>query len=781
MLGLLSVFLFCFVHSGGASQVECKRYGLNATTMDSFHVADLAPKAGAKALVTGVAGFIASHVARECVQLGFDVIGVDDLSGGFMKNIPAGVRFVPGDLKDAAFVSKLMEDERFDVVFHLAAYAAEGLSHFIRNYNYQNNLVASTNLITQSVRVGSVKRFVFTSSVAVYGSGGTRAHAPRHRKRSPEGDRASIQRLHPGFSEEQTPRPEDPYGISKFAVEMDLHAAHQMFGLEFVIFRPHNVYGPGQNMYDRYRNVIGIFLNQLSAGKNLTVFGDGDQTRKFSYITDVAKPIALGGIHPFAAGHVFNVGGDIATTVEKLAQVTMDAWGNAGVDIVHLDSRNEVAHAESDHTKLNCFFPGLPEPIQLREGMHEMVKWAKNVGKYYAPVQFSTVEVKKKMPPSWVTAELQETPAFAHTSSDNKVGALEGGSQTPNRLTPQRPFVARQKGLHPVGVNEQHPPKSRTLVVICTAASLWTVTEKMLLSLATTNDVFDLLLIDDKSKQVDIEKNAESLGISVLRWPGTEPRGNTHLWNLAWNYAVERGYVNLIICNNDLLVPDGTIDKLVEGLDAGWAWLNPVTSKRGSRNKDHRLQDHYQLPSEGDWTDSPLHYQNVQDALNKIHDIKRIKKQRGLNGYMMAFRVHRMQEFQIANQSLFDPQFLNTDNENDLCRRIDARDEANDLFPRGVHTSAFVFHYKGTTLFRSLDYIHGKRGQGKDDPRNVLGEAAFGVGYGDPNGAGSGRVNGALGEKKKKRKEGGGGGKKEEREGRKRKEKGKGRREGGRI
>ena len=149
------------------------------------------------------------------------------------------------DLKDAAFVSKLMEDERFDVVFHLAAYAAEGLSHFIRNYNYQNNLVASTNLITQSVRVGSVKRFVFTSSVAVYGSGGTRAHAPWRRKRIPEGGQASIQGLSPGFSEEQTPQPEDPYGISKLAVEMDLRAAHQMFGLEFVIFRPHNVYGPG--------------------------------------------------------------------------------------------------------------------------------------------------------------------------------------------------------------------------------------------------------------------------------------------------------------------------------------------------------------------------------------------------------------------------------------------------------------------------------------------------------------------------------------------------------
>ena len=355
---------------------------------------------GKKVLVTGVAGFIGSHVAKSCVELGLTVIGVDDLSGGFKKNVPKGVTLVIGDLKNAEFVSALFEKERFDVVYHLAAYAAEGLSHFIRGYNYQNNLVASTNLITQSVRVGSVKRIVFTSSIAVYGSGRTPMH------------------------EDMVPQPEDPYGISKYAVELDLVAAHKMWQLEYVIFRPHNVYGPGQNMYDRYRNVIGIFMNQLQANKSLTIFGDGEQTRKFSYISDVAHPIALSGFLPHVTQHVFNIGGDISSTVNELADVTRTAWGSEFARIEHLDARNEVKNAESDHGKLNCFFPDLPKPVGLRKGIQRMVEWAKTEGVYFPPVAFNTVEVMKRMPPSWVTPGMKEVPIFVHNSTDNALVSI---------------------------------------------------------------------------------------------------------------------------------------------------------------------------------------------------------------------------------------------------------------------------------------------------------------------------------------------------------------------
>ena len=354
---------------------------------------------GHKALVTGAAGFIGSHVAKDCLNLGFEVVAVDDMSGGFRRNVPSGVRLIIGDLKDSAFVSELMEKERFDVVYHLAAYAAEGLSHFIRNYNYQNNLLATTNLITQSVRIGSVKKFVFTSSIAVYGSG-----------RTP-------------MMEDMQPLPEDPYGISKMACEYDLKAANEMFGLPYVIFRPHNVYGPGQNMYDKYRNVVGIFLNQLQAGNKLTIFGDGHQTRKFSYISDVSLPIALSGVLDHVNNQVFNVGGDIATTVNELAHVTAEAWDGSSADVLHLDARNEVTHAESDHKKLSCFFPGLPKPVGLRTGMSQMVAWAKETGKYFEPVKFDAVEVMWKLPPSWVTDGMKEVPAFTHNEKDNVIEA----------------------------------------------------------------------------------------------------------------------------------------------------------------------------------------------------------------------------------------------------------------------------------------------------------------------------------------------------------------------
>eukprot|EP00658_Telonema_sp_P-2_P008247 TRINITY_DN13092_c0_g2_i2.p1 TRINITY_DN13092_c0_g2~~TRINITY_DN13092_c0_g2_i2.p1 ORF type:complete len:395 (-),score=90.14 TRINITY_DN13092_c0_g2_i2:374-1558(-) len=356
--------------------------------------------AGTKALVTGGAGFIGSHVARRCVELGMEVVVLDDLSGGFVQNLPDGVTFIEGDIKDSEFISRLMEEHAFDLVYHLAAYAAEGLSHFIRSYNYANNVVGTANLITQSVRSGSVKRFVFTSSIAVYGEG----QVP--------------------FSESISPEPEDPYGIGKFAIEMDLKAASSMFGLEYVVMRPHNVYGPGQNMYDKYRNVVGIFMNQLRAGEDLTVFGDGTQTRCFSYIDDVSLPIALSGLVPHARNQVFNVGGRTPYTLNELARTTLDGWHQpeaAQSKILYLPERHEVKHAESSHEKIDCFFPNLPSPLSLEEGMARTIQWALRVGKDFKPVEFKAVELKANMPPSWMHDGLQEVPIVNHTKSDNLV------------------------------------------------------------------------------------------------------------------------------------------------------------------------------------------------------------------------------------------------------------------------------------------------------------------------------------------------------------------------
>ena len=219
-------------------------------------------------LVTGGAGFIGSHLARHCLELGHDVVVLDDLSGGFEDNMPSGVDFCKGSVTDVELIADLFARHRFDYVYHLAAYAAEGLSHFIRRYNYQNNVLGTVNLLNASVNAGTVRRFVFTSSIAVYGA----AQSP--------------------MTEATTPTPEDPYGVAKYACELDLRAAHEMFGMDYTVFRPHNVYGEHQNIGDRYRNVIGIFMNQIMQGLPMTMFGDGSQTRAFTHIDDVAPIIA---------------------------------------------------------------------------------------------------------------------------------------------------------------------------------------------------------------------------------------------------------------------------------------------------------------------------------------------------------------------------------------------------------------------------------------------------------------------------------------------------------
>ena len=639
---------------------------------------------GWKVLVTGAAGFIGSHVARDCANLGLEVVAVDDLSGGFRQNLPSNVRFVLGDVKNATFVSELMAIEQFDVVYHLAAYAAEGLSHFIRNYNYNNNLIATTNIITQSVRIGSVKKFVFTSSIAVYGSG-----------RTP-------------MTEDMEPLPEDPYGISKLACEYDLRAAHEMFGLDYVIFRPHNVYGPGQNMYDKYRNVVGIFLNQLQSGKKLTVFGDGEQTRKFSYISDVSLPIALSGILPHVRNEVFNVGGDIATTVNELAVVTSTAWDGSAAEVEHLDSRNEVAHAESDHQKLNCFFPGLPKPVGLRDGMREMVQWAKSTGKYFKPVEFDAVEIKKNLPPTWSSASLQEVPAFHHDLSDNTIELARQSVASDPLLVSRHLTTSTHKDNNRVseslfqtkdGFKWRQPKanggvQSTTLLTITTSHSAWNMVRLMLVSLAAVEDDFDVLLIDDHSAEYDQNTKAEEWGVQTLRWgnPGDPPRGNTHMWNLAWKYAKTKRYDNLIICNNDLLIPNGTISKLVDALTHGrWDWVNPTVSRRGSGYPMHTLNKIYGKNVQ-EWTDHPLHYANVARAFGGSNNLEDVHRVSPMNGYTMAFRVDRMQRFEYSDDILFNPENINIGNEDELCARM--REGGNT----GVHTTAFVYHFKGFTL-----------------------------------------------------------------------------------
>ena len=327
------------------------------------------------ALVTGAAGFIGSHLVRFLAQQGrVRVVALDDLSGGFRNNIPAEIEFVQGSVIDYEFLGRLFDQYQFKYVYHLAAYAAEGLSHFIRRFNYTNNVIGSINLINEAVR-HDIECFVFTSSIAVYGA------------------------LPTPMREDHTPRPEDPYGIAKLTVELDLAAAQKMFGLRHVIFRPHNVYGEFQNLGDPYRNVVGIFMNQIMQDKRMTVFGDGSQQRAFSYVGDIVPMIASAPWTLAAWNEVFNIGADQPYTIGELARRVAAAMNVPNHSIEYLAARDEVLVAFSDHSKAERVFGKGPQTA-LADGLARMAAWARQVGIQSSKL-FQGVEVERNMPPSW--------------------------------------------------------------------------------------------------------------------------------------------------------------------------------------------------------------------------------------------------------------------------------------------------------------------------------------------------------------------------------------------
>jgi UDP-glucose 4-epimerase len=326
-------------------------------------------------LVTGGAGFIGSHVVDTLIAMQHHVVVLDDLSGGFREFVHPQAHFVEGSIVNHQLVDSLFQKYRFDYVFHLAAYAAEGLSHFIKRFNYTNNLIGSVNLINAAVNTGTVQCFVFTSSIAVYGAN----QVP--------------------MTEEMIPMPEDPYGIAKYAVEQDLHESAIMFGLPFIIFRPHNVYGERQNIGDRYRNVLGIFMNQAMQGRPFSIFGDGTQTRAFTHIDDVAPIIAHAIERSAAYNRVYNIGADTPYTINELAGIVAAAMG-VELQITYLEARQEVLHAFSSHERVQATFGDLLRHVPLQEGVQRMATWAKQQGVY--PTQpFTAIEVARNMPPSW--------------------------------------------------------------------------------------------------------------------------------------------------------------------------------------------------------------------------------------------------------------------------------------------------------------------------------------------------------------------------------------------
>ena len=308
-------------------------------------------------LITGVAGLLGSRLADWIIENKGNecrVIGVDDLSGGFEENINPKVKFWQMDLVNGP-INEIFEVHKIDYVYHFAAYAAEGLSPFIRSYNYQNNLVATSRIVNECIK-HDIKRLVFTSTMAVYGHG--------------EG---GI------FHEDMLRNPIDPYGVAKMGCEKDIEIANEQHGLDYCIIRPHNVYGMKQNIWDKYRNVLGIWMFQHLHGQPLSIFGDGQQTRAFSYIDDSLEPLFNAHIEPRASKEIINLGGikeiSIIEANSTLKDVIEEDTGKRPETIL-LESRHEVKHAVPTFQK-SIDILGFEHKTDLKEGLSKMWKWAK--------------------------------------------------------------------------------------------------------------------------------------------------------------------------------------------------------------------------------------------------------------------------------------------------------------------------------------------------------------------------------------------------------------------
>jgi UDP-glucose 4-epimerase len=304
-----------------------------------------------KILITGVAGLLGSRLSDYIIENHPDVhiVGIDDMSGGYKENINSKVELWEMNLVNGN-VEECFERHQFDYVYHFAAYAAEGLSPFIRTYNYQNNLVATSRIITQCIK-HNVKRLVFTSTLAVYGHQDGKM-----------------------FDEIQVPKPIDPYGVAKYGCEMDIQIAGEQHGLDWCIIRPHNVYGVKQNVWDKYRNVLGIWMYQHTINEPMTIFGDGTQTRAFSYIDDSLEPLWKASQDIRASKEIINLGGIKEYSINEANEILREVVG--GGTVKYFEGRHEVKDSIPTWQK-SIDLLDFKHETDLKEGLTKMWEWVK--------------------------------------------------------------------------------------------------------------------------------------------------------------------------------------------------------------------------------------------------------------------------------------------------------------------------------------------------------------------------------------------------------------------
>ena len=332
-------------------------------------------------LVTGAAGFMGSHLVDYLLEKGHQVFGFDNLIWGSVKNINKNSDCHIGDLRNLTDVNEIFNISKPNLVYHLAAYAAEGQSVFAPRFTTEVNYIGFLNLITEVIN-RDVETFVFTSSMSVYGPCPT------------------------PMLEGWIPDPQDPYAITKTAIEQFLKIYGPEYGIDYVTLRPHNVYGPRQSLTNPYRNVIGIWMNRIMQGKPPLIYGNGEQTRAFTYIDDCTPYIANAAWNSDAHDEIINIGSEQVLTLNQACEIVLEAMDSDLKPLYRPERPLEVKHAWCSSNKAREIL-GYETKTKFQEGIAQMAEWAKAIGPqpfiYWDWDQF---EIKKDIPKVWSEREL---------------------------------------------------------------------------------------------------------------------------------------------------------------------------------------------------------------------------------------------------------------------------------------------------------------------------------------------------------------------------------------